>query len=969
MDARKASIWLANSARSSAGTIESSVFAYRKCAAACPVAPARTRSVPRAISRRASWINCRSVFFRRSAWETLAHAGLIFPPLTDEDARRGILFAEERAYPVKINTLGLRLARFVGFRPPGHGLYTQSDRKIFHRLDQRVSLGARVIFYACAWLGLAAAASAAQGGLSVGVTVVNPDGRPLPGVRLRMREGPSPAEAATTDSFGRGEFKNIEPGRYELQASKDGYLSFSRKDLEISAESPSTFEVTLTPAEINRESVNVQGQAEALDLGASAPAAEFSGQVARDLPSRPATVSDALPLMPGIARQPGGGLQISGGGEHRSALIVNAADVTDPATGQFGLTVPIDSVDSMDVMQTPFLAEYGRFTAGLVSVATRRGGEKWKWTLNDPLPEFFIRSWHLRGLRDATPRLNAEGPIIPGKFYFSEGFEFETRKTPVFTLPFPDNLRRKQGVNSFAQFDWIASASHLVTGTVHLAPQRLQNANMDFYNPQSTTPDAATHNYTGTLADKVTLGGAILENTLSVTDFDARVWSKGPAPFGMTPWGNVGDYFAGQNRDAERYSARSVFSFAPWRGLGTHNVKVGGYIAHSGESGEVHESTIDLFDTFGRLDQGTTFTGGQRFNVKDTETALFGQDHWMVLPTLSVDIGGRLESQAVAGAFRVAPRAGISWSPLPSHGTVISAGYGYFFDRVPLSVYAFTDYPDRILTFYAPDGSISSGPFLYTNGLGEVLTNRRLVFKENGPGDFAPRSATWSVQIEQPVTHYLRLRTRYMSTLSDGLVILDRTSPDPATNTGADVISGIGQSRYRQLEFTARIRLNEKRELFASYVNSRARGDLNDFADFLGNFPLPVIRPNQFGTLPTDLPNRFLLWGAVQLPYRFRIAPTIEWRSGFPYASLNQFQRYADTPYTDHFPTFASIDARVSKDIQVNPKRAVRLSLNGFNLSNHFNPEAVRSNTANPLYGFFFGQRGRRFTVDFDVLF
>src|SRR5204863_368621 len=94
---------------------------------------------------------------------------------------------------------------------------------------------------------------------------------------------------------------------------------------------------------------------------------------------------------------------------------LKAADgrLSTAATGQFGLTVPIDSVESLNVYQTPFLAEFGRFTAGLVSVETRRGGEKWKWELNDPFPEFRIRSWHLRGLKTATPRLNFEGPLIP----------------------------------------------------------------------------------------------------------------------------------------------------------------------------------------------------------------------------------------------------------------------------------------------------------------------------------------------------------------------------------------------------------------------------------------------------------------------------------------------------------------------------------------------------------------------------
>jgi hypothetical protein len=35
----------------------------------------------------------------------------------------------------------------------------------------------------------------------------------------------------------------------------------------------------------------------------------------------------------------------------------------------------------------------------------------------------------------------------------------------------------------------------------------------------------------------------------------------------------------------------------------------------------------------------------------------------------------------------------------------------------------------------------------------------------------------------------------------------------------------------------------------------------------------------------------------------------------------------------------------------------------------HFNPEAVHANIADPAYGFFFGQRTRRYTADFDIVF
>ncbi len=157
--------------------------------------------------------------------------------------------------------------------------------------------------------------------------------------------------------------------------------------------------------------------------------------------------------------------------------------------------------------------------------------------------------------------------------------------------------------------------------------------------------------------------------------------------------------------------------------------------------------------------------------------------------------------------------------------------------------------------------------------------------------------------------------------------------------------------------------------MFASYVNSRDRGDLNDFNSNLGSFPVPAGSPRQYGNLSGDVPDRFLAWGSFHLPDGFRVSPVLEYRTGFPYATFDAAQNYAGTPNVSRYPGFFSLDSRVSKDIKVNPKYTVRLSVSDFNLMNHFNPEAVHYNVADPEFGLFFGQRGRRFTADFDVLF
>jgi hypothetical protein len=807
----------------------------------------------------------------------------------------------------------------------------------------------------------------ADPGLTLAITVFDSSGQPNPGVEIVLRARAKGPVVATriTDIAGRAAFPDLDSHVYEIAASKQGFETLDRP-VDLLAGNSMEIELTLAPV-AQRSSVEVQGTADAVE--STSPAAAVTGAVARQLPGQPATVTDALPLIPGVVRDPTGALLISAGAEHRSALIVNSADVTDPATGQFGLTVPMDSVETLNVYQTPYLAEYGRFTAGLVSVETRRGGEVWKWELNDPLPEFRIRSYRLRGLKTATPRLNFEGPLVAHRLFLTEGFEYVVRKTPVFTLPFPRNQKLESGLNSFTQLDWVISDRHLLTGTAHVAPQRMSHVNMDYFNPESTTPDASIHSYTGTVIDRFTLHGGLLESTFATARFDVGVWGRGNQDLVFTPEGNSGNYFVNKSREASRYSGASIYSFAPVHGGGAHNFKIGFYAASSEESGEVTNHPVEIRDTFGLLLERITFTRRPPFEIDDLEKAIFGQDHWVVNDRFALDLGIRTESQQISGAFRVAPRGGLAWSPFAGIGTIVRAGFGLFYDHVPLNLYAFNRYPDEVITAYTPDGEIATGPTLFLNVLGQSKVRFPFVSQKPVDGNFSPRSANWSVSVEQPIRPQLRLRATYTQHDSAGQAILNPQTPDPDTGTGAYLLQGTGQSRYRQFEATARMRFTEERELFFSYVYSRARGDLNDFGTYLTTFPTPIVRPDLFGNLPGSVPNRFLTWGVFKVTPTFRVAPVIEYRTGFPYVVTDAAQRYADVPNRNRMADFVSVDARLSKDVKVNAKYSIRLSLSAFNLMNHFNPEAVHYNMADPAFGTCFGHRGRRFTGDFDVLF
>lgn len=813
------------------------------------------------------------------------------------------------------------------------------------------------------WSGVAAQAAKP----AVTVTVVDSTGLPVPAVDVQLMSGGAVLAKAGSNENGRVQFPDLQPGSYSVTASKEGFDKLEQGPFALTADAPVSLTLTLVPL-ARAEKVEVKATAAPLEEGAATPST-LSAETAKELPGRPATVSDALPLVPGVVRKPDGGLQIASVDEHRSAMIVNSADVTDPATGQFGLTVPIDVVDTMNVYQTPFLAEYGKFTAGLVSVETRRGTDKWHWELNDPFPDFYIRSWKLRGLRDATPRVNVEGPILRNKLFFSEGLEYVVRKIEVYTLPFPNDQRKNEGVNSFAQFDWVASSKNLVTATVHVAPQRMQYVNADIFNPLQTTPDAGMHNYTATISDHLTIFGGILDNTVSETQFGARVWGKGPADLILTPYGRDGNFFANQTRTANRFGWSPSFTWPEMRLWGNHTVKVGSYLAQSSVHGQMSEHPVDIQNAAFVMTEQITFSPGRPYQLADTESAYYLQDHWAISSRLAADLGVRVESQEVSQSYRVAPRVGLAWTPFERLGTTIRAGFGFFYDHVPLNVYAFNQYPKETLTYYGPDGQIVAGPYFYGNALSAVNVRMPFVFREQGPGDFSPQTATGSIQLEQPVTRDVKVRLRYIHSQSAGLVVMDQVPWDPVAQVGANQLIGSGQARYRQFEATTRVRAGKSSELFFSYVHSSATGDLNDFNSYLGSFPVAIIRPNQYANLPGDLPNRFLAWGTAVLPEKFRIAPMFETRSGFPYFVTDAAQNYVGIPNQNRYPLFLSVDARLSRDFQVTRKYAVRLSVTGFNLTNHFNPEAFHSNIADPAYGIFFGERHRRFTADFDVLF
>jgi hypothetical protein len=804
---------------------------------------------------------------------------------------------------------------------------------------------------------------------NISVQVTGENHQPLAGVSVEGRSDSALLCNAVTNVHGQAKLACGSTPKLHLAASLGGYITTTTVISAQEQADKSLVEIALAPAQPVQQNVTVKAQSQNPVTEAASSETRLPMNDATSSPLRPNTLVDALPLVPGVIRTPDGRVQIGGLDEEHSALLINSVNVNDPATGDFGLSVPVDSVETLKVLQSPYLAQYGSFLAGVVDADTRRGGDKWSYSLNDPLPDFRIRSGHLVGLRDASPRLNFGGPLVANHLYLAEGSEYLIAKAEVRTLPFPVDESRSNAFNSFTQVDAVLGARNTLTGTLHFAPHSLRYANLNYFDPQPVTPNADYQQDTGTISEHFGIGQGELVSTFAGTRDASNIEGQSNGEMTLTPIGNSGSYFDQQSREATRFQWLETWRPADIDFHGHHAFQIGTVFGHAEDAGYVAGRNVNIENTSGQLLRTISFTGNGTFSLADVEIAAYAQDHWMLNSRFAIDAGFRAETQSLTYTNRLAPRGGFVWTPREDNSTVIRGGLGVFYDSVPLDTYAFSNYPEQVVTTYDGNGNITDGPRHYLNLTStEAKSEFPFIDQQLKSGNFAPYNVAWNLEAEHAVSESVALRVRYIHSDARNQLTL---APEITSMWSALVLGGSGELNTRQAEVTARIGASKQRQFFFSYVRQFARGDVSDASSYLGDFPFPVVRPEITASTFGEIPNRFLLWGTSVLPWRMRITPHVEFRNGFTWQPVDQLQDYVpiSSYLQPRYPRYFSTDLRLAKDLDVGSHHAVRLSVTARNVTNHDNPLQVHNNLADPLYSSFFGDYGRHFLLDFDFLY
>jgi len=224
------------------------------------------------------------------------------------------------------------------------------------------------------YLALGLYAYAQSNSASLNGTVLDPSGAVVANATVEINNPVSHFDRSTmTDSAGRFSFPNVPFNPYHFSVTGAGFTPYTQ-DVELRSAVPLDIKINLQVAG-SSESVTVE--ASGADLLENDPT--FHTDVDRGLfdklplESQSSSVSSLVTLAsPGIAADSNG--LFHGLGDHaENSFSVDGQPITDQQSKVFSNQIPLDSVESLEVISGAPPAEYGDKTSIVINVTTRSG--------------------------------------------------------------------------------------------------------------------------------------------------------------------------------------------------------------------------------------------------------------------------------------------------------------------------------------------------------------------------------------------------------------------------------------------------------------------------------------------------------------------------------------------------------------------------------------------------------------------
>lgn len=840
--------------------------------------------------------------------------------------------------------------------------------------------------------------------------------------------------SAVSDGSGRVFVSFLPPGSYRFLAERQAFQSYER-NLTLTVGQMIDLAIRLTVAGA-AETVQVTSDVPLIEVARTQVADTVEPREIDNLPLNGRNYLDLALLVPSVSRTntgsnqrfaetsavPGTGISVAGQRNLNNSFIVDGLSANDDAAALAGAFFSQEVIREFQVVTSGGVAEFGRASGGVVNVVTQSGSNQWRgrgygfWR-DDSLD---ARN-PLAGAKDRLSQwqygASIGGPISTDRTFLFSNFE-QTRqdRTGFITIgnanvaAINNELARagfrgpqiktggfaitQDSTNYFARIDHELNPSNRLSFRYYLYDVSSQNArNVGGLNSVSRGAGLANRDQT------------IALNALS--SFSSRVVNEGRAQYtrsrlqapvndligpainisGTASFGTA--TFSPTARSNDLYEVVDSLSIS----RGPHSLKLGGDFLFN-RLNITFPSALQGVYTFANLDafrQGRYINFQQVFGEPDQfqsnpNVGLFVQNEWRPRSDLTINAGLRYEAQWLADPVttdlnNLAPRLGIAFAP-GEHKTVIRAGGGLYYDRIPLRALSNALQRDgvrfktAVVSFGQPGAPVFPG--VLTEFPGGLLTSITTIDPriENG------YSYQASLEVERQLSGttslsagYIHLRGLHLimsrnvnaPTLSPadaarlGVSNLGRPDPRFANNSRFE---SAGDSYYDAMTFSLNKRPSKRLALRASYTFSKA-------IDTAGNFFFSSPQNNldirdDRGLSDNDQRHRLAVSGSFeQLPGGFVLSYIYAYESALPFNVQTGTDRNFDTSVNDR-PVgvgrntgrgfnFSSLDFRLDKIVRLSEHARLELiveSFNTFNRSNLQLPNRVFGAGITPLGSF-----------------
>jgi hypothetical protein len=536
-------------------------------------------------------------------------------------------------------------------------------------------------------IGLLASVARAQTASLRGV-VSDPTGAVLAGAEVQLR-GPGGQRRAKTDGSGRYVFAVLAAGKYQLLVNVDGFAPL-RKNQPIDKAIVLDLRLRLAG---QRQEVTVEesadGRARAADPGANGSAIVVRQRQIAALSDDPDELAQQLEALAGPAPGPMGG-QI----------------YIDGFLG--GNLPPKSAIREVRVNSNPFSPEYDRPGFGRIEIFTKPGSDQFHGDFLAQYNNQFLNSRNPLLAQSTRPsyqvqlyQLNLAGPIKKNKASFTLNAEHrEVRENALILATTTDGPLSQSLTTPLARtavtprVDYTLNAKNTLVVRYQDVRDEQDKQGAGGFN----LPSRAYNGYRVENAVQATETAMIDAHTINETRFQFLRSTLRDTPDSLAPAIIVmGAFSAGgatvgnSNSAARSWELTNITSYI----RGKHTLKWGGRArgASLTDTSRTNFSGAYTFYSLAAFQQGlpaqfSLNTGMPTIGVRQYDVGVFANDDWRVRSNLTLSYGLRYEAQTNYGdSANWAPRVALAWSPGAGRNpkTVLRAGAGTFYDRIPIS--------------------------------------------------------------------------------------------------------------------------------------------------------------------------------------------------------------------------------------------------------------------------------------------